>query len=64
MYEKKAANNLLTRKEATAYLGSICLTTLGHLKIPYVNIGRRVFYRLADLDKWLSAHTVKPEVEK
>jgi hypothetical protein len=27
-------------------------------KIPYVRIGRRIRYRLSDLEAWVAAHTV------
>ena len=33
---------------------------VGHLGIPYVKAGRRVVYRLADLQDWLSANLIKP----
>ena len=32
----------------------------GHMGVPYVKAGRRVVYRLADLDAWLSANRVIP----
>ena len=32
----------------------------GHLGVPYVKAGRRVVYRLADLDAWLRANRVVP----
>jgi len=32
----------------------------GHLGIPYVKAGKRVFYRLSDLDEWLAANTKTP----
>lgn len=32
----------------------------GHMGVPYVKAGRRVVYRLADLDAWLSANRVVP----
>ena len=32
----------------------------GHLGIPYVKAGRRVVYRLSDLDAWLQAKRVMP----
>ena len=33
---------------------------VGHLGIPYVKAGRRVIYRLSDLDAWLSANRTTP----
>lgn len=33
---------------------------VGHLGIPYVKAGKRVFYRLSDLDEWLSANRTTP----
>ena len=56
-------DNLFSRKEAAAYLGGICLTTLGRLRIPAVKLRRRVFYRIVDLDKWLAEHVIRPEVK-
>ena len=32
----------------------------GHMGVPYVKAGRRVIYRLADLDKWLTANRIVP----
>jgi len=33
----------------------------GHLGVPYVKAGRRVVYRLADLDEWLKANQIIPK---
>ncbi len=33
---------------------------VGHLGVPYVKAGRRVMYRLSDLETWLNANTVVP----
>jgi len=33
---------------------------IGHLGIPYVKAGKRVIYRLSDLDAWLSANRTTP----
>jgi hypothetical protein len=33
---------------------------VGHLGIPYVKAGRRVVYRLADLQDWLTANLITP----
>ncbi len=32
----------------------------GHMGVPYIKAGRRVIYRLSDLDAWLNAHRVVP----
>ena len=32
----------------------------GHMGVPYVKAGRRVIYRLDDLDKWLTANRIVP----
>jgi hypothetical protein len=32
----------------------------GHMGVPYVRAGRRVVYRLADLDSWLMANRIVP----
>ena len=47
-------NNLLNRHDAARYLGGICLTILNRLKIPKLKIRRRTFYRLVDLNNWVS----------
>jgi hypothetical protein len=51
-------DSMLTRREAAKYLGKICLTTLSRLDIPHVQIRRRIFYRVSDLNIWLEKHTV------
>ena len=33
---------------------------VGHLGIPYVKAGKRVIYRLSDLDEWLAANRTTP----
>lgn len=33
---------------------------IGHMGVPYVKAGRRVVYRLSDLDAWLKANRVVP----
>jgi hypothetical protein len=33
----------------------------GHLGVPYVRAGRRVIYRIADLQSWLEKNRVTPE---
>ena len=33
---------------------------IGHLGIPYVKAGKRVIYRLSDLDAWLAANRTTP----
>jgi len=32
----------------------------GHMGVPYVKAGRRVIYRLSDLDAWLEANRIVP----
>jgi hypothetical protein len=33
---------------------------IGHMGVPYVKAGRRVIYRLADLDEWLDSKRIVP----
>ena len=33
---------------------------VGHLGIPYVKAGKRIIYRIADLDAWLTANSTTP----
>ena len=35
----------------------------GHMGVPYIRAGRRVIYRLADLDAWLTANRIVPSRE-
>ena len=35
--------------------------SVGHLGIPYVKAGKRVFYRLSDLEEWLDKNRVIPK---
>lgn len=51
---------LLTRKEAAELL-KICCNTLDRLKIKRVHLRRRVFYRKATLEAYLSAHERQEE---
>jgi len=55
-------NNLLDTKQAAAYLGLTNHNTLyvwqcnkTH-KIPYLKIGRKVLYRITDLDAFIEAN--------
>jgi hypothetical protein len=64
IFDMSQLQNNLSRIAAAQYLGGICLSTLDKLQIPKVQIRRRVFYRLTDLEKWLTDHTVKPEADQ
>ena len=33
---------------------------VGHLGIPYVKAGKRIIYRIADLDAWLTTNSTTP----
>ena len=35
----------------------------GHMGVPYIRAGRRVVYRLSDLDAWLTANRIVPRSE-
>lgn len=54
----------LTREEAAEYLGLDSPRTLanwawsGRHGIPYVRIGRKIFYRKSDLDAFIDRQTV------
>lgn len=56
-------NERLTRAEAAAYLG-VAVTTLevwattGRYGLRFVKVGRRVYYRRSDLDRFLDSRTV------
>lgn len=55
----------LTTPEAAEHIG-VAPGTLRNWRntsrhaIPFQKLGRKVSYRLADLDKWLEAHRVDP----
>ncbi|GMO27592.1 MAG: hypothetical protein Ta2B_08280 [Termitinemataceae bacterium] len=53
------ASELLTRKQAAAYL-TLCITSLERLGIPHTQLGRRVLYRKSTLDKWIEQHETAP----
>ena len=50
--------DILSRKEAAAYLG-ICLSTLDDLDIPRTKVGYRVMYKFEVIKKWVDEHTEK-----
>ena len=47
---------VMSRAQAAAYIG-IGKSTLDRLNIPKVQIRRRILYKKADIDKWLSQNT-------
>lgn len=56
--------DLLAPADAADKLGTT-VGTLAHWRYtkqgpPYVKIGHAVRYRIADLDKWIEANTVRP----
>ncbi|MGF7163255.1 excisionase family DNA binding protein [Rhodoligotrophos appendicifer] len=58
-----ATNALLNTEQAANVIG-VTERTLstwrhtGHVRIPYVKIGRKVVYRRSDLERYLDEHTV------
>ena len=57
-------NDRLTRSQAANYLGVSPGTlevwaSTGRYNLPYVKVGRRVFYRRSDLEAFLDRRTVK-----
>ncbi len=59
----KNADPLLSDPEATEYIGLSAGTLsvwrcTGRYGIPYVKVGRKVFYRRSALDKWLASREV------
>jgi hypothetical protein len=58
MKENQKQSDVLTRRQAAEYL-SIARGTLDKLDIPFVQIRRRVVYRIADIDRRLETHTVE-----
>ena len=54
--DTKTAANLLNSTDASLEKDR----ATGHMGVPYVKAGRRVVYRLSDLDAWLKANRVVP----
>ena len=50
----KTTNDVMSRKEAAAYL-TITKGTLDKLDIPKIQIRRRIVYKRADIDAWLES---------
>ncbi len=56
-------NNKLNRKDAAEYLGltegtlAVWAST-GRYQLPFVKVGRKVFYRLSDLDAFIESNIV------
>ena len=55
MNHSNQTQEVLTRKEA-AFLIRVCLTSLDRMRLPVIRIERRVFYRRATLEAWLSTN--------
>lgn len=57
---------LATQAEVSAYTGVAEKTLEGWrtkgIELPYIRVGADVRYRWSEVDEWLDAHTVKPEV--
>ena len=64
--QSKASSDLLTRKEASEYLGVTERTlavwaSVKRYNLPYVKVGRLVKYRRADLDAFIERRTISQE---
>jgi len=57
MNTNTTTNEILSRKEAAAFLG-ICLTTLDRLDIPQTKIRHRIMYKRDAINKWIDEHTI------
>ena len=55
--DSKTAANLLNSTNSSLEKDR----AIGHMGVPYVKAGRRVVYRLADLDSWLTANRIVPK---
>jgi hypothetical protein len=53
-------SDILSRRQASEYMG-ICRASLDRLNLPRIKVGRRVLYKRASLQKWLSEHEVSKE---
>jgi len=54
----ECGKDVMTRINTAKFLG-ICLTTLDGLDIPKTRIGRKVYYRMDVIKKWLDGNTEK-----
>ena len=54
--KNEKCSDLLDRKEAADYL-RICRNTLDKLRIPRIQIRKRVFYRRLELEQWIIHNT-------
>ena len=55
-------NRLLDEKATAELLGIkaptlTCWRSTGRYQLPFVKVGRRVFYRLGDVQQWLDSRT-------
>jgi hypothetical protein len=60
-------SELMDRSAAAEYLGIkpgtlACWVTTRRYPLVFVRVGSRVFYRRSDLDAFITARTVRPEV--
>lgn len=54
----------LELEEAAAYLGmspSWLYRQVERKKVPHLRLGRKIAFRVADLDRWLESQLVKPQ---
>jgi len=65
MEETRQHSDLMNREEAAEYLRLSPRTLAnwqcsGRKKVPCFKVGRLVFYRKPELEKWLELHAVNP----
>ena len=55
---------LLNKKQLAEYLGLSVFTIdtwVSQKRLPHVKMGRRVAFRLRDIERWIDEHTIRPE---
>ena len=61
---KSRIEDRFTRSEAASYLGVTKQTLavwacVGRYALPFIKVGRKVFYRRTDCDAWLAKRTIQ-----
>jgi len=54
-----ATGEFVPEEEAQEYLGSVSKSTMRRARkagLPFAKVGKRCYYRMSDLDRWLESH--------
>ncbi len=59
--DHRDSDNYLSKRDAAEYLGLSLRTVEYHLpEIPHYRVGRRIVFKLSELDAWMQQHKVPP----